>query len=82
MPREVKNPGTYKNLPARPIMVYPRSAEEREAFEEMAKEEHRRLSPFIVNVVSEYIRRKRLSQTAEGRLEATRQRYAEAKTGT
>jgi hypothetical protein len=49
----------YRNLPARPIMIYPNSPEQRQAFEKGAKAECRSLSGFIVYVVRQYIKQMR-----------------------
>jgi hypothetical protein len=67
----------YRDLPAKPIMVYPQSDEQRKEFEQFAALENRKLSPFIVHVVSEYIRLKKLTDTPEGRLEEARRRIAQ-----
>ena len=64
----------YRDLPARPIMVYPQSSQEREMIEEAAKAEGRKLSPFIVWVVKRYIREQQMMSTAQGRLEAAQRR--------
>jgi hypothetical protein len=62
----------YRDLPARPIMVYPQSPEEREMIEEAAKAEGRKLSPFIVWVVKKYIREQQMMSAALGRFEAAK----------
>jgi hypothetical protein len=67
----------YRDLPARPIMIYPQSNDQRQVFEAAAAAEKRKLSPFIIWAVSEYIRMKGLAETPEGRLEMARKRLAE-----
>jgi hypothetical protein len=66
----------YGDLPARPIMIYPPSEADRSEFEEVAREEGRKLSPFIVWVVKQYIRDKRLADSPEGRLAEARKRLS------
>lgn len=65
-----------RNLPAKPIMIYPSSDEQRRLFEEAAAEENRKLSPFVVWAVSQYIEMKRAGLTATGRLEEARRRLS------
>jgi hypothetical protein len=54
----------------KPIMIYPQSAEQRRLFKEAADLENRKLSPFIVHVVSEYVRKQKRSRLAAERTEA------------
>jgi hypothetical protein len=67
----------YRDLPARPIMIYPQSNDQRQLFEAAAAAEKRKLSPFIIWAVSEYIRMRGLAETPEGRLEIARKRLSE-----
>lgn len=61
----------YRDLPAKPIMVYPSSPEQREEFEVAAAAEGRKLSPFILWAVQQYI-----ASIPTVRIEAARQRLA------
>ena len=64
----------YSELAAKPIMIYPQSAEQRALFEEAARADNRKLSPFIVHVVAEYLQQRKSAETPEGRLEEARKR--------
>jgi hypothetical protein len=44
---------------ARPIMIYPKTPEQRKMFEDAAKLDNRKLSPFIVHVLTEHVRKQR-----------------------
>jgi hypothetical protein len=58
----------------KPIMIYPQTGEQRKLFKAAADRENRKLSPFIVHVVQEYLRQQEMTQTPEGRLEEARRR--------
>jgi len=47
----------YSDLPARPIMLYPPSEEQRKVIEKAAGANHQKLSPYILNLVQEHIKR-------------------------
>jgi hypothetical protein len=55
-------------------MIYPQTAEQRRLFKAAADRENRKLSPFIIHVVMEYLRQQEMTQTPEGRLEEARRR--------
>jgi hypothetical protein len=59
----------------KPIMIYPKTMEQRRLFKEAADRENRKLSPFIVYVVSEYLRKQEMAETAEGRLAEASKRF-------
>jgi len=46
----------YEDLPARPIMVYPKSAEQRDRFEAAAKASGKGLSPYMVEIVEQHLK--------------------------
>ena len=64
----------YSDMSAKPIMIYPQSAEQRELFEAAARADNRKLSPFIVHVVMQFIKAQEMSGSPEGRLEEARKR--------
>jgi hypothetical protein len=45
----------YEDLPARPIMLYPKTAEQRDRFEAASKAAGKGLSPFIVELVEQHL---------------------------
>ena len=51
--------GDDKPPKVKPIMIYPQSAEQRALFKAAADRENRKLSPFIVHVLNDYLRRER-----------------------
>jgi hypothetical protein len=46
----------YEDLPARPIMVYPKTAEQRDRFQAAAEAQGKGLSPYIVEVVEQHLK--------------------------
>ena len=68
----------YRLLPARPIMVYPESDEQRRRFEQAAAAEKRRLSPFICWLVDEWIK----AREQDDRMVEMRKRFGMRATGT
>ena len=70
----------YRELEVKPIMIYPQSAEQRRLFEEAARADNRKLSPFIVHVVQKHLHSPQQTtpetrQTPQERLEEARQRF-------
>jgi hypothetical protein len=61
------NKRTYRDLPARPIMIYPPSEEQRAEIVTEAKAESRRTSNFVIWVMKKYIweRADRLARKSE-----------------
>lgn len=66
--RQIANVAIMENAPeaapeveekVKPIMIYPQSAEQRRMFKEAADLDNRKLSPFIVHVLTEHIRKQR-----------------------
>ena len=52
---DAKKNRQYRDLPAKPIVVYPTSEEQRKLFEEAAARDNRKLSPFVLNVLTKYL---------------------------
>ena len=73
-PIDSGNRRKYSDMSAKPIMIYPQSAEQRELFEAAARADNRKLSPFIVHVVMQFIKAQETAGSAQGRLEEARKR--------